>query len=115
MPRAKVYDEWAGIRSGWWKDPSTGKNVVVSKQDCGDILDFNKAQQSEGAHEVPGLGKKLASIPVVIFHKWLDDAGITQQQYAVMSPLERKKWLAKHLNDPQWAYLKTTTKRIFAR
>ena len=115
MPKAKLVDEWAGIRTGWWKDPITGKNVIVNKQDCTDILEHNKAQQIEGAHEVEGFGRKLASIPVVVFHNWLTEAGITQRDYAVMSRLEKRRWLAKRLNDPQWAHLKTTTKRIFAR
>ena len=115
MPKAHVMDSWAGIRTGWWKDPATGKNIVVNDQNCARILEHNKFDQSEGPLQSEKTGRLLARIPVVEFTRMLESDGMTMKTWGSLTWPEKRKWLAKKLNDPDFRYLKTTTKRIFAR
>lgn len=115
MPKAHVFDSWLGIRTGWWKDRATGKNVIVNDQQCNRILENNKFDQGESKAPEGMGGRLLARIPVLIFHNWLQADGMTTQTWGAMTKSERRRYLARKLNDPDYSYLKTTTKRIFAR
>ena len=115
MPKAHVMGSWVGVRTGWWKDRATGTNVIVNDQQCDRILANNKFDQGESRMPEGLGGRLLARIPVLIFHGWLQDDGITTQTWGAMTKQDRRKYLARKLNDPDYAYLKTTTRRLFAR
>ena len=115
MPKAHIIDSWAGIRTGLWKDRGTGKMVVVNDQQCDRILVNNKYDQGESKPPESMGGRLLARIPVLEFTSMLDSDGMNMQTWGAMTWPERRKWLAKKLNDPDYKYLKTTTKPIFAR
>ena len=105
MPRAKVYDAWQGIRSGWWKDPATGKNIVVSKQDCSDVLRLTAhSRNHERAHNKVG-DPLLASIPVVEYYNQLAEQGIDARTWMQMPRREKRKWERRMLSG-DWSKFK---------
>jgi len=50
--------------------------------------------------------RRVASIPPIIFLKWLSEDGVN-----IYKP-ENAKWLCDRLNDPDWAYLRTAPGRL---
>ena len=111
MPRARVFDEWQGVRSGWWKDPATGKNVVVNKQDCADILRLTQHSQN-GDQVYNGFGHKLlGSVGVVEYYRGLADDGIDVRTWFQMPRKERDKWHKRKFNG-EWAKLRATAKPL---
>lgn len=83
------------------KFDSDGRIIVRSRQNVDPILDANKVQRNHGtAGRIGDLGRKIATVPVTIVHKWL------QEGIDVFSG-EHQDALARKLNDPDWRYLRT--------
>ena len=83
-----------------------GALIASITQDVEPILELAKARQIEGYHGSSDM-KLAASIPFVIFEKYLNDNDITMHEFG-QSP-EHKKRL---LNDPSLAYFRIWPGRI---
>lgn len=87
-------------------DSLEDKMQISHHQDVERILDGNKRLQNAPEITRKGIKKDMihyASIPNVLVVKWKHEKGID-----VFNPEHRKK-LFRLLNDPEYAYLKTTT------
>lgn len=82
------------------KFDSDGKIIVRARQECADVLWLNKEQRNHGA-EKNEFGTLVARVPLGIVHKWLVEDGID------VFGGEQQDGLARKLNDPDWAYLRT--------
>ncbi len=113
MPRAKVYSHWEGIRSGWHKDPATGKNTVIARQDAADILRLTShSRNHERAHNM-ARDPLLASIPIVEYYRALADDGIDARTWFSMGRQERGKWERRKLGKGgEWSRFRATDKRF---
>lgn len=84
------------------KFDSDGRIIVRSRQECDDVLWLNKEQRNSGeGRDTRGLGTMVARIPNAIVAKWLTEDGIDIWGGECQAELARK------LNDPDWAYLRT--------
>lgn len=94
-----------GLRQTWVDDDGNVADRLVA--DCTDNVDANKRHAS-GDHSpiAPWLGDKIASVPLIIAEKWQNEMGVN-----VMDPTHWPK-VRQLLNDPDWRYLRTTTKVI---
>jgi len=111
MPRATVFDQWAGIKTGWHKDPATGKNTIVNTQDCSDILRLNAhSRNHEPAHNILG-DRLMASIPVVLYYDTLAQDGIDARTWMQLPRSEKRKWERKKLNG-EWSRLRAVNGRL---
>lgn len=97
----------AGIARTWEED---GEDVHVHAfQDCGDTLDANRAMANENDGWSMGGGKlmrRAASIPMIVWFKWLNEEG-----WDAFAP-ENSERLKRKLNDSEWAYLRTAHWRL---
>jgi hypothetical protein len=85
-----------------------GSAVIRTRQEVGGILDHNKLIRDNDPNRgwrMNGDWRLYASIPNVIVHKWLEE-GID------IYSGEQQDALARKLNDPDWAYLRTANGRI---
>ena len=87
---------------------------IETTQDVAPILDKNKALQNMDGYTEHGIKNEMwhfASIPIVVQLQWLKKYGPEHD------PMKRgnEKLLFSLLNDPEWRYLKTTTKIHLAR
>jgi len=80
----------------------SGKVIFRSQQDVDPVLDYAKAQRNhdDRGYFAGGDMRRVASIPAVIISKWLDE-GVD-----VFSS-EHQAEIARRLNDPDYAYLRT--------
>ena len=69
-----------------------GALVSSVTQDCTPIAEYTKARHREG-HHGSGDMRLAASIPLVFVEKYLIDAGITFQEFAV-SPVHKRRLLS---------------------
>ena len=79
-------------------------------QDVESILKRNKEERNSfsGYNQSKDL-KKVASIPLVVIYKWIEQDGFLYKQ---LPPQEQEKYLRNKLNSPEWAYLKTSEGKI---
>jgi hypothetical protein len=86
-----------------------GKTFTIQRHDddVSPTLERNKAlqkepQKSESFHHI-------ASIPAIVIEKW-----ITEENVPVLSmpSYEFQRFIRRKLRDPEWAFLKTTSKRL---
>ena len=74
-----------------------GKDVVQSFQDIDHILESNKIMNAENSlsskyvHRDTGMGVHLASIPEIIYHKWMKEF-----------QAKHNRELPPSLSDPEW-------------
>lgn len=99
-------------------DPLTGVTVtmnmgndgtfsVTHEQDVSAVLDYNKALANDTDATRKGMRKGLwhyAKIPAVVQMEWLHKHGVD------IGNKDHSKAMFRLLNDPQYRYLKTTTK-----
>lgn len=85
-----------------------GKVVFRTQQEVDPVLDHNRVVRNHcGDGYTPSRDmKRVASIPVSIIHKWLTEEGID-----VWSGDQQDR-LAKKLNDPDYAFLRTAPGRL---
>ena len=96
-----------GIEGEIWQGDSDGKTLVHHRyQDVKNILKENKAKRNEfSGYNSDKSMLSVAEIPQIILYQWLKD---DQVFLFSMQPDEQHKYLQKKLNDPQWAYLRTS-------
>ena len=93
-------------------DESTDTTYIGREQDVSLILDANKVLANEP--EVTKRGIKdgwwhYATIPNIIIEKWLNEKGVDVYNK------DHQKEVFKLLNQPEYRYLKTTTKMHMPR
>lgn len=89
-------------------DIADGKFSVHTSQDVAPILENNLLLRNDEDYSRSGIKKGFwhaATIPTVIVHKWMKE-GVN-----VFDPKQVREVNAK-LNSPEYAYLKTTKKRL---
>ena len=83
--------------------------TFVREQDVEDILERNKRLQNEP--QKSDWGRHIASVPNVIWTKWLNEDFERGINWVTMSAAERtdyeKRLMKRKLADPEWAYLRT--------
>lgn len=95
-----------GIVKHWRPDGSGGVEVRIS-QDVAPLLDRNRAManHNDGYSESREM-RRVASVPAIVRQKWLIEEG-----WDMMDPAHLDK-LARKLNDPDWAYLRTAPGKL---
>lgn len=96
-----------GMRRHVSFDESTGLTVVRTTQDVEPILEANKVLYNEdgGGWSPTREMRRVASIPLVVVHKWL------QEGINIFDKNDRRKVLQR-LNDPEWRHLRTAPGRV---
>jgi hypothetical protein len=83
-----------------------GGNVAIEHvQDVEPILERNKMLRGE--EQRSDWGRHIASIPNVIYVKWLDEEHAKGNTSLRMFTVEFDEIVHKKLQDPEWAYLRT--------
>ncbi|HZD11999.1 MAG TPA: hypothetical protein VE177_00570, partial [Candidatus Binatus sp.] len=101
------YDPLTGITTTFDYDPTTDTTYVGREGDVEGILELNKFLASDPDYTKKGIKESFwhcASIPNLIIEKWLNEDGI--------NVYNRHHWprIRKKLLDPEYRYLRTTTK-----
>ncbi len=109
MPIAKVFSNRDGIRSGWWQDPATGRNVIVNKQDCSDILRHTAHSRNHGQAKNVFGDPLIGSVPVVEYYDALARHGIDARTWFRMPMREKRKWHRKMFRG-EWSAFRATPK-----
>ena len=95
----------AGIRHYWRDDDSN--YAVVSLQDAEPILERNrKAVTHNDGYSPSREMRRVASIPLILVLKWLNEEG-----WYAFDPNARSK-LKQKLNDPEYLWLRTAPGRF---
>lgn len=89
-----------GVIAGYEHDQASDTLICRYSQDVEPILNYNKAMRNEGRRLKGGM-EKVASIPNVLYTKWLLEEG-----FDALLP-ENRKELMRRLNG-EYKYLKTT-------
>jgi len=85
---------------------SHGDTVAIEHlQDVGPILERNKTLRGE--EQKSDWGRHVASIPNVVYVKWLDEQHAKGNTSLRMFTPEFDEIVQKKLQDPEWAYLRT--------
>ena len=87
-------------------EQSADEFTLVKTQDTQPILDRNAYERNSdiNANADRGVGRKVASIPLVVWTNWMQETNGEIQN--------DPKLLAKYLNDPDNAFLRTHNSRI---
>lgn len=106
--RVLEYDPLTGITTSVEYVPETDTTIVHREQDTvGLILDANKALQNDEKFTKDGIKNSwwhYAQIPNIIIEKWLNEHGVD------LYNKDHQKAVFRLLNQPEYRYLKTTTK-----
>jgi len=114
LKRLFDHDPLTGITEIFHFDPLTGDAHIETVQDVEPMLDQNKSLQNDEGYSKNGIKNEMwhfASIPVVVQLQWLKKYGPDND------PMKKgnERLLFRLLNDPEWRYLKTTTKIHLAK
>jgi hypothetical protein len=90
-----------------WLNNEDGTYTILSRQDVEPILDRNKAltTHNDGYNEARDL-RRVASIPLILIHKWLKEEG-----WNALDPKHGDR-LKKKLNSSEYLYLRTAPGRV---
>lgn len=80
-------------------------------QDCSSILDLNHAFRVDGQRDDPVMGRKVASIPVVVYEEWCRLSGIRVQDFMRWPRKQKVEFLKRWMNDRDWCRVKTVEGR----
>ena len=94
-----------GWISGRWH--ADGNNLVRERiQDVEPILDRNKALQNAPQSKSELMGHHIASIPLVIVEKWINEDNFNVLDTAKHGKQAITQFLRRKLSDPDWRYLR---------
>ena len=87
-------------------EESADSFTLTKTQDAQPILDQNAIERNSGINNPTSspLGRKVASIPLVVWQEWMKQTNGDIQKDPLL--------LAKYLNDPDNAFLRTHNSRI---
>ena len=98
-----------GTQVWFHHDEMAKKNHIEYKQPVNAILEHNKAKQAVSDGYLPGRSMKhIATIPVTLLHKWLNEDGIPVHAY-MKRPREFRTWLMAKLQSNEYRDLRTST------
>ena len=99
----------SAVQSRHHFDASERVHVFERVQDVEDIIEWNKAFQTvdQGRAETFHM---IGQIPNILIEKWLIEDGIEYRELMSGDGLERI--IKKKLRDPDYAWLRTTSKRF---
>lgn len=106
--RLLSYDPSTGLNTWHDYDDQTDTTIISYSADSTPILEQNKAMANDDDFTRQGIKGDwwlYASIPVEIQMKWMIEQGID------IYKKEHGRRVSKLLEDPQYRYLKTTTKK----
>lgn len=112
MKRVVDYDPWSGITTSFDYDWTTDTTVIHREQDVSAILELNKSYANNEDYTKHGFKNEwwhYASIPNIVQEKWLREYGVN------LYDKNHEKKVFKLLNQPEYRYLKTTTKMHLPR
>lgn len=101
------YDPLSGITTTFEYDHLTDTTYIGREQDVSFILDNNKVLQNSEDYTKHGIKNEwwhYATIPNIVIEKWRNELGVD-----VFNKNHEKK-VYSLLNQPEYRYLKTTTK-----
>ena len=87
--------------------PETDTTTIYREQDVSTILDINKALQNNEQFTREGIKSgwwHYGKIPMIVIEKWLNEHGVD------VFNRDHQKAVFRLLNQPEYRYLKTTTK-----
>ncbi len=87
--------------------PETDTTVIGREQDCSLILEANKALQNDESITQQGIKNSwwhYGQIPNIVIEKWKNEHGVD------VFNKDHQKAVFRLLNQPEYRYLKTTTK-----
>ena len=94
------------VTSTFHYDEMEDKSIIHVEQDCEPIVERNKALQNEtDGYNLDRDLKHIASIPLVIVQKWMQEDGVN---FLALSKHERSKYLRRKLADPDNRFLRTS-------
>jgi hypothetical protein len=103
-------DSHAGVSTVFHFDHDGDKTIVETTQDVEPILESNKALQTAGdGYNADRDLRRIASIPLVVAQKWMKDDGVN---FLALNRREKTAYLRRKLNDPEYAYLRTSPGRF---
>lgn len=92
---------------------TNGKDLTIAhRQDVEPILEWNKEARRD--EQRSDWGRHVARIPNVIYVKWLDDEHRKGNTSLRLFSKEFDQIVRKHLQDPEWAYLRTDRPALIA-
>lgn len=105
MKKDHLFTSASGVRHDWLHNDDGG--AVVSSQDVGAVLERNKALANEnnGWNATRDM-RRVATIPMILLQKWQAEEG-----WDPWDPANGDR-LARKLNDPDYAYLRTAPGRV---
>lgn len=109
----RLLDTHGDLATGM-KVEGDGSITVRTYQDVEPVVEHNKVRQTDGSN---GYGKSrelrhLATIPDNVVMKWLMDAHVAPGVYMRWKKRERMAFYRKHLNNPDWQYLRSIPGRV---
>lgn len=90
-------------------DETEKKLTFVNVQDVEPILELNKAQRSED--QVSDWGRRIARVPNTILLQWYYEEQAKGNIGLQMYSDEFDRIIARKLDDPDWAHLRTDKRR----
>ena len=96
-----------GITTYFDYDHLHDETLIMREQDVSSILEANKAMQNEEQTTKDGIKNSwwhYAQVPNIVIEKWLTEYGVDFYNK------DHKKKIFWLLNQPEYRYLKTTTK-----
>lgn len=105
-----IYDRHGDIVSYVEYDDTTGLTTFGSVQDCEPIIENNKRLRDMNDGYSPSREiRRIASIPLKLFERWLQDDGLTYQDYyCQMDRRERAAYRARKYMSSDYRDLRTS-------
>tara|TARA_R110000851_G_scaffold65236_3_gene148165 strand:+ start:1082 stop:1432 length:351 start_codon:yes stop_codon:yes gene_type:complete len=109
-----THKEWnaeKGAMETWTWNPTTEQFTIKNTFELGSVLEANKRQQSASLDQRYGneMMHSVAEIPMAMVTVFLKKHNVD----VFSQEPEQKLKLRKLLDDPEYRYLKTTTKRLW--
>lgn len=99
-----------GGTAHYWRDTEDGAEIK-SVTDVAPIIEHNKKLLNENDGWTPSREMRRAfSIPLALIHKWQVEDGVNALDSAFNPDVAA--WLARKLNDPDYAHLRTAPGRL---
>ena len=108
MPR--ILDQYGDTVSYVHYDEGEDKTYIGQVQDCEPIIENNKRLQTINDGYSPSRElRRVASIPPVVFERWLQDDGLNWYAYCRMERHEQAAYRARRLLSSDWRHLRTVS------
>jgi hypothetical protein len=107
MSRQHLFTSAAGVRYDMVDGEKSGEFHILGSADATALLDRNKAMATHNdGYNADRTMRRVASIPMHLIYQWLQEEG-----WNALDP-DHADRLARKLNDPDYAYLRTAPGRL---